>query len=145
LLSFTTHKVEQATLKHDTFLDWYLCESHLECHRAHLRLDDHYVKVLTLMEPPAQTFPLIFKRLLEVQANYYVVTEWKKQPPDTTRGIINSRRRHFHNTKRSLVSHFSLSDHAERTDDRLIDDSEGARVCDLGRALQEEFNGSGLT
>lgn len=143
LLNFTPHKVEHAKLKHDTFLDWYLCESHLECHRAHLRLDDHYVKVLTLKEPPAQTFPLIFKRLLEVQANYYVVTEWRKQAPDSTRSIINSRRRHFHNTKRSLVSQFSLSDHPERTDDILIDDSKEAQVRDLGRVLQEiEFNGS---
>jgi hypothetical protein len=79
----------------------------------------------------------------EVQANYYVVTEWKKQTPDSTRSIINSRRRHFHNTKRSLVSHFSMSDHPERTYDILIDDSKEAQVRDLGRAVQEiEFNGS---
>ena len=143
LLNFSPHKVEHASLKHNTFLDWYLCESHLECHRTHLRLDDAYVKVLTLKEPPAQTFPLIFKRLLEVQANYCVMTEWKKQAPDTTRSVINSRRRHFHNTKRSFVSNLSLSDHPERTDDILIDDSKEAQVRDLGRVLQEiEFNGS---
>ncbi len=78
-LNFATEKVESARLKYDTFLDYYLCESHLECHRGHLRLDDYYVKVVTLKEPSAQSFPLIFKRLLEVQANYYVVTEWKKE------------------------------------------------------------------
>jgi len=137
MLNFAPHKVEAARLKHDAFLDWYLCESHLECHRTHLRLDDSFVKVLTLKEPSAQTFPLIFKRLLEVQANYYVVTEWKKQAPDKTRSLINSRRRHFHNTKRSLVSQLSLSDHPEQTDDILVDDSKEAQVRDLGRALQE--------
>src|SRR5260370_10341024 len=73
-LNFAPDKVELARLKYDTFLDYYLCESHLECHRWHLRLDDYYVKVLTLKEPTAQSFPLILKRLLEVQANYHVVT-----------------------------------------------------------------------
>ena len=143
ILNFDPCKLEAARLKHDTFLDWYLCESHLECHRGHLRLGDHFVKVLTLKEPSAQTFPLIFKRLLEVEANYYVVTEWKKQPPDKSRSLIHSRRRHFHNTKRSLMSHLTLSDHPERTDDILIDDSKEAQVRDLGLALKElEINGN---
>lgn len=47
-LNFHPDKLELAKLKHDTFLDYYLCESQLECHRGHLRVDDYYVKVLTL-------------------------------------------------------------------------------------------------
>ncbi len=77
-LNFAPLKLEFARLNHDTFLDYYLCESHLECHRRHLRLDDYYLRVLTLKEPSAQSFPLIFKSLLEVQANFHIVTEWKK-------------------------------------------------------------------
>lgn len=143
ILNFDSRKLEAARLKHDAFLDWHLCESHLECHREYLRLDDHFVKVMTLKEPSAQTFPLIFKRLLEVEANYCVVTEWKKQPPDKSRNLIHSRRRHFHNTKRSLMSHLTLSDHPERTDDILIDDSKEAQVRDLGMALNElEISGN---
>ena len=82
-LNFDPQKIALARLKYDTFLDYYLCESHLECHRGFLRLDDFYVKVLTLKEPSAQSFPLIFERLLEVQANYHVVTEWKKEDSGT--------------------------------------------------------------
>jgi type IV secretion system protein VirB4 len=137
ILNFSPHKVKHARLTRDTFLDCQLSESHLECHRGHLRLDDYFVRVLTLKDPPAQSFPLIFKRLLEVQANYFVVTEWKKQAPDKTRGLINSRRRHYHNTKRSLVSNLTLSDHPEKTDDVLIDDSKEAQVRNLGEALKE--------
>ena len=137
MLNFAPHKIEHARLKHDTFLDYYLCESHLECHRGHLRLDDYYVKVLTLKEPSAQSSPLVFKRLLEVEANYYVATEWKKQDPAKSRAVINSRRRHFHNTKRSLMSQMTLSDRPERTDDILMDDSKEAQVRDLGEALKE--------
>ena len=34
--------------------------------RGFRRLDDYYLKVLTLKEPPAHSFPLIFQRLPEV-------------------------------------------------------------------------------
>jgi type IV secretion/conjugal transfer VirB4 family ATPase len=137
LLNFDPLKIDSARLKYDTFLDCQLSESHLECHRRHLRLDDYFVKVLTVKEPSAQSFPLIFKRLLEVPANYFVVTEWQKQSPDKSRRLIHSRRRHFHNTKRSLISQVTLSDHPERTDDILMDDSKEAQVRELGLALQE--------
>jgi hypothetical protein len=74
-ITFHPDKIELAKLKYDTFLDYCLSGSHLECHRGYLRVDDYYVKVLTLKEPSAQSFPLIFKRLPDVSANYYVVTE----------------------------------------------------------------------
>lgn len=142
LLNFETLKLETARLKHDTFLDYYLCESHLECHRGFLRVDDYHVKVLTLKEPSSQTFPLIFRKLLEVEANFFITTEWRKEEADKTRSRIHSRRRHFHNTKRSLVSYFGTSDAAPNPQEILIDDSKEAQVRDLGEALKElEVNG----
>src|SRR5882762_5036393 len=134
-LNFAPLKLQLARLKHDTFLDYYLCESHLECHRGHLRLDDYYVKVLTLKEPSAQSFPLIFKNLLEVQANFHIVTEWKKEDSGKARKTIQSKRRHFHNTKRSLISHLNVSD-APPTD-VLVDDSKEAQVRELGASIKE--------
>jgi type IV secretion system protein TrbE len=136
LVNFDPQKLELSRLKHDTFLDYYLCESHLECHRGYLRLDDYYVKVLTLREPSAQSFPLMFQKLLEVEADFYVTVEWKKEEPDKTRGRIHSRRRHFHNTKRSLVSYFNTSDAAPSPQEILIDDSKEAQVHELGEALK---------
>ncbi len=137
ILNFSPLKLENARLKHDTFLDYYLCESHLECHRGFLRLDNYYVKVLTLKEPSAQTFPLIQKKLLEVQANYFICTEWAKQDPAKSRSLIHSRRRHFHNTKRSLASQVTTSDQPQRVDDVLVDESKEAQIHDLGEALKE--------
>ena len=137
LLNFAPQKQEYARLKHDTFLDYYLCESHLECHRGFLRVDDYYVRVLTLKEPSAQSFSLIFHKLLEVEANFFVVTEWRKEDADKTRARIHSRRRHFHNTKRSLVSYVNASDAPPAAQDILIDDSKEAQVHDLGEALKE--------
>lgn len=143
ILNFAPQKLQFAALKQDTFLDFYLCESHLECHRGFLRIDDFYAKVLTLKEPSAQSFPLIFQKLLEVQANFFIVTEWKKEEPDKTRGRIHSRRRHFHNTKRSLVSYMNTSDAPAAAQDILVDDSKEAQVQSLGQALKElEVNGN---
>jgi type IV secretion/conjugal transfer VirB4 family ATPase len=136
-LNFSPLKVQSARLKHDTFLDYYLPESHLECHRGFLHADDYYVKVLTLKEPSARTYPLIFERLLEVEANFFIVTEWKKQPSDKTRRSIHSQRRHFHTTKRSFISYLNTSDAPANSADVLVDDSKEAQIRDLGKALEE--------
>jgi type IV secretion/conjugal transfer VirB4 family ATPase len=141
ILNFAPHKLEVARLKHDTFLDYYLSASHLECHRGHLRVDDYFVKVLTLKEPSAQSFPLVFGRLLEVQANFYVVTEWKKEDSGKTRRVIQTKRRHFHNTKRSFLSQASLTEPAPH--DVLLDDSKESQVRELGEGLKEiELHGN---
>jgi energy-coupling factor transporter ATP-binding protein EcfA2 len=134
-LNFHPDKLDLAKLKYDTFLDYYLPESPIECHRGHLRVDDYYVKVLTLKEPSAQSFPLIFKRLLEVEANYYIVTEWKKQDSGKMRRAIQTKRRHFHNTKRSFASQVSLND--APTQDVLLDDSKESYVRELGEGIKE--------
>ena len=141
LLNFDPEKLALARLKHDTFLDYYLPESHLECHRRHLRVDDFYVKVLTLKEPSPQSFPLILKRLLEVEANFHVVTEWRKENAGRTRSTIEAKRRHFHNTKRSFFSQVNLNEAPAA--DTLLDDSKEARVRELGEAVKQiELHGN---
>src|SRR6202789_2200608 len=140
-LNFDPEKLDLARLKHDTFLDYYLPESAVECHRGYLRVDDYYVKVLTLKEPSSQSFPLIFKRLLEVEANYYVTTEWKMEDSGRMRRIIQTKRRHFHNTKRSFTSQVSLNDAPSQ--DVLLDDSKESQVRELGEGVKEiELHGN---
>jgi hypothetical protein len=96
---------------------------------------------LTLKEPSAQSFPLIFKRLLEVEANYYVVTEWKKEDSGKMRRVIQAKRRHFHNTKRSFASQVSLNDAPAQ--DVLLDDSKESQVRELGEGIKEiELHGN---
>jgi type IV secretion system protein VirB4 len=140
-LNFLPAKLDLAKLTHDTFLDYYLPESSIECHRGHLRVDGYYVKVLTLKEPSAQSFPLIFKRLLEVEANYYVVTEWKKEESGRMRRVIQTKRRHFHNTKRSFASQVNVNDSSPQ--DVLLDDSKESQVRELGEGIKEiELHGN---
>jgi type IV secretion system protein TrbE len=140
-LNFDPLKIESARLKHDTFLDYTLCESHLECHRNYLRMDDYFVKVLTLKEPSAHTFPLLLKGLLDVRANYHVVTEWKKEEPGKTRRAIQAKRRHFHNTKRSFFSQVNLND--AQPQDHLLDGAKESQVRELGKGIEEiELHGN---
>jgi type IV secretion system protein TrbE len=140
-LNFDPLKIESARLKHDTFLDYYLCESHLECHRNYLRMDDYFVKVLTLKEPSAHTFPLLLKGLLAVRASYHLVTEWKKEEPGKTRRAIQARRRHFHNTKRSFFSQLNLNDIPPQ--DHLLDGAKESQVRELGTGIEEiELHGN---
>lgn len=133
-LNLSPFKAHLSKLHADAFLDCQLADSSVECHRGHLRVDDYYVKVLTLKEPSAQSFPLILKNLLQVDANYFVVTEWKKQDSGKTRREIQAKRRHFHNTKRSFRSQVSLSDAPQ---DVLLDDAKESQVRELGESIKE--------
>ena len=101
---------------------------------------DFYTKVLTLKEPSAQSFPLIFLKLLKVQANFFITTEWQKKD-EQTRARIHSRRRHFHNTKRSFVSYLNTSDAPAAAEDILVDDSKEAQIQNLGTLKEMEVNG----
>src|SRR5262249_10360472 len=47
LLNFAPYKVDFAKPKYNAFLDYYVADSTLECHRGHLQVDDYRVRVLT--------------------------------------------------------------------------------------------------
>src|SRR5262249_15705807 len=133
-INLSPFKADLGKLRYDTFLDCQLADSSLECHRGHLRVDDYYVKVLTLKEPSAQTFPLFLTPLLEVAARYFVGREAKKKDSDRHRRAIQAKRRHFHNTKRSFRSQVPLSDAPQ---DVLLDDSKESQVRELGESIKE--------
>ena len=94
-------------LRYPTYVDYLVADSPLEAYRDHLRSGDYYVRTVTLKDPPAQTWPLILKRLYELPANYHLVTEWHPLGPDEARKIITRARRHHHTQKTSVVSHLS--------------------------------------
>jgi type IV secretion/conjugal transfer VirB4 family ATPase len=127
-------KVQQAPLCDTRHLDWQVCDSELEAHRGYLRMDDDYLRVLTLKELPAETRPLILNGLLDIPANFHVVTEWHPVDNTKARKEIASRRRHHHNSKTSFVS--NLQDRQNNgNQDNLVDDSKAAAVAELGGAL----------
>ena len=118
LVNFRPSKIQEARLHGPRFLDWQLCDSELEAHRGYLRLDDDYVRVLTLKELPSETHPLLLNGLLDIPANFHVVTEWHPVDNAAARKEINKRRRHYHNSKTSFLS--NLQDRAERRAARRV-------------------------
>jgi hypothetical protein len=85
-VNFCPLKVQKSKLHGPQCLNWQVCDSELEAHRGHLRIDDYYVRVLTLKEPPSETRPLIMNGLLDVPANFHVVTEW--HPVDNAQALL---------------------------------------------------------
>ncbi len=140
LLNVAPHKLH-SRLKYDLHLDYFSCDSTLECHRDHLRIDEYFVQVVSLKEPPAQTFAHVLAALQEVPANFVVATEWNRESNLAARKEINSKRRHFHNSKASLTNYFS--DTPLNSQEMLIDDGAAGLVADLGGCLREiEVNGN---
>ena len=140
LVNFRPSKFECARLCSARHLDWQLCDSELEAHRGYLRMDDDYLRVLTLKELPGETRPLILNGLLDIPANFHVVTEWHPVDNAKARKEIASRRRHHHNSKTSFVS--NLQDRQNTgNQDNLVDDSKAAAVAELGNALTAHGHG----
>jgi type IV secretion/conjugal transfer VirB4 family ATPase len=140
LLNFAPHKL-CSRLKYDLHLDYFACDSALECYRDHLRMDDYFVQVLTLKEPPAQTFAHILEALEQFPCNYIIANEWSRESNLATRKEINSKRRHFHNSKSSLLNY--VSDQPVNPQEMLIDDGAAGLVTELGACLREiEINGN---
>jgi type IV secretion system protein VirB4 len=134
LVNFRPSKINDATLCDTRHLDWQVCDSELEAHRGYLRVDDDYVRVMTLKELPGETRPLLLQGLLDVPANFHVVTEWHPVDNAKSRKEIASRRRHHHNSKTSFVSNLQDRQKAGPKDE-LVDDSKEAAIAELGGAL----------
>ena len=134
LVNFRPSKINDAPLCGARHLDWQVCDSELEAHRGYLRMDDDYLRVLTLKELPSETRPLILNGLLDIPANFHVVTEWHPVDNAKARKEIASRRRHHHNSKTSFVSNLQDRENTGNQDN-LVDDSKAAAVAELGNAL----------
>jgi type IV secretion system protein TrbE len=134
LVNFRPSKIEEAPLCGIRHLDWQVCDSELEAHRGYLRLDDYYARVLTLKELPGETRPLLLNGMLDVPANFHVVTEWHPVDNAKSRKEIASRRRHNHNSKTSFVSNLQDQQNIGPKDE-LVDDSKAAAVAELGAGL----------
>ncbi len=136
LLNYARHKADAPGPKYDAFLDFQACDSTLACYRDHLRLDDFYVQVLTLKDPPAQTSSHLLRGLEDLPSHFILASEWRRLDNAQMRSVIQSKRRHFYNAKASMANYLTASSTSGPTD-RLIDDGAVATVKDLGGCLEE--------
>ena len=76
-----------------------MVNSDIEAERDHLRVGDHFVRVLTMKEAIGETRPLVLDALLKIPANFYAVTEWVPLSAEKARKEVNKRRKHFNVSK----------------------------------------------
>src|SRR5207249_7487033 len=72
----------------------------------------------------------------EVPANFILASEWTREDNLRMRRLIQSKRRHFHNSKSSLVNYLTSAPQSAPRD-QLVDDSAVALIGDLGACLEE--------
>ena len=139
LLNYDPVVVDAARLSHDVHLDYFAADSPVECHRDHLTVGSQAVKVLTMKEPPSQTFAHLLADLLAIPGEFIACLEWQRTASDRMRRDIQTRRRHFFNKRVSMINYVTPE---TRPEEMLVDDSASTMVRQLGDALTElEVNG----
>jgi type IV secretory pathway VirB4 component len=139
LVNYDEAVVDAATLRYDTHVDYFVSDSAVECHRDHLQVGRRHVKVLSMKEPPAQTFADLLRDLHAIPGEFVACLEWQRISSDRMRRDLQTRRRHFFNKRVSIVNYVTPE---ARPEEMLVDDSAGATVRQLGDALTEiEVNG----
>lgn len=139
LVNYDPVVVDAAHLTHDVHVDYFAADSEIECHRDHLMVGRQAVKVLTMKEPPSQTFAHMLADLLAVPGEFIACLEWQRTASDRMRRDIQTRRRHFFNKRVSMINYVTPE---TRPDEMLVDDSASTMVRQLGDALTElEVNG----
>jgi type IV secretion/conjugal transfer VirB4 family ATPase len=131
------------TPKASQFLDYQIVNSNLEAERDHLRIGDHFVRVLTMKESIVETKPLVLDQLLKITANFYAVTEWVPMALGKARNEVNSRRKHFNMTKSGFISQVR-DERKTSVRDELIDESKQADVEDLGECIKQLGDGQSM-
>ena len=139
LVNYDPASRRRPPLTYDTHLDYFVADSAIDCHRDHLNVGDRHVKVLSMKEPPAQTFAHLLADLYAIPGEFIACLEWQRIPSDRMRRDLQTRRRHFFNKRVSMVNYVSPE---TRPEEMLVDDSASATVRQLGDALTElEVNG----
>jgi type IV secretion/conjugal transfer VirB4 family ATPase len=126
------------------FLDYQVVNSDIEAERDHLRVGDHFVRVLTMKEAITETGPLVLDTLLKIPASFYVVTEWMPLSAAKARNEINKRRRHFNMSKTGFISQLGNGTTKTNPRDVLVDESKQADIENLGDCLRALGDGQSL-
>jgi type IV secretion system protein VirB4 len=126
------------------FLDYQVVNSTIEAERDHLRVGEHFVRVLTMKEAITETRPLVLDSLLKIAANFYVVTEWTPLGAEQARKEVNKRRRHFNVSKTGFISQMGNDTSQTNSRDVLVDESKQADIENLGDCLRALGDGQQL-
>ena len=142
LLNFDDWRIA-GTPQSTQYLDYQVVNSDITADRDHLRIGDHFVRLLTMRESISVTRPLVLDRLLKIEANFYAVTEWTPLATDAAKKEVVKRRRHANVSKSGFLS--SIKDESKINQrDVLIDEGKQADIEALGDCLRALADGQVL-
>ncbi|MGI9072255.1 MAG: VirB4 family type IV secretion system protein [Bryobacteraceae bacterium] len=96
LTNLDPHVAAAERLKYDSHVDYYLASSTLACTGEGIRIGEAHVEVLSLKEPPHDTFPNILRDLLALETNFILCTEFKRVLNGEAITTIRAAQNHFH-------------------------------------------------
>ena len=137
LLNYDPNKHTTAQLPADDPLDYFVCDSTLQCYSDHLRQDGYYIDVLAMKQEPSSTLANMLNDLLTIPSEAIICTEFARQDNRATTKLVRSKQRHFHNSKSSMIGTAMAGDSANQPGAVLVDASALALVNDLGESLTE--------
>jgi type IV secretion system protein VirB4 len=143
LLNFDSWRINGIP-KNTQFLDYQVVNSDIEAERDHLRVGDHFVRILAMKEAISETRPLALDALLKVPANFCAVTEWVPLTQEKARKEVNKRRKHFNVSKTGFVSQLGNDPAKTNPRDVLVDESKQADIENLGDCLRTLGDGQQL-
>ncbi|RZU40440.1 VirB4 family type IV secretion system protein [Edaphobacter modestus] len=126
------------------FLDYQVVNSNIEAERDHLRVGDHFVRVMTMKEAITETRPLVLDSLLKIAGNFMVCTEWTPMTVAKARKEVTKRRRHFNMSKTGFVSQMGNDVAKANPRDVMVDESKQADIENLGDCLRALGDGQSL-
>jgi hypothetical protein len=116
----------------------------IEAERGHLRVGDHFVRVLTMKEAIGETKPLVLKQSLEVQASFLHRHRMGATGDRFSTQRDHKRKRHFNITKTSFITSMQRDPAAYDPRNTLMDESKQADIESLGDCLRDLGEGQSL-
>jgi type IV secretion/conjugal transfer VirB4 family ATPase len=130
-------------LKHDGHIDYYMASSPLTCTHDGLSIGTAQLQVLSLKEPPHNTFPNVLRDLLGLQTNFILCSEFKRVLNEKAVTTIRAAQSHFHWSQwvADIPSIISMVVNRGNWQNVIADKSALNDVEDLDKALARINNG----
>lgn len=147
LANLTPWKADVFGTTPENNIDQYIANSDLHCWPRHLKQDDYYIKLMSLIGTPGGRIEdtdiyapgyRVLRGLMSIPCNMIACSQWRRNPNALTRKSIDTKREHYHNAKTRMRAFFFNRNPLPH--EILIDDSKTEVVKELNAALTEMEN-----
>ncbi len=121
----------------DRQIDYYMPSLPLVCGSEGVRVGEAQLEVLSLKEPPQNTFPNILRDLLALEANFILCSEFKRVLNDAAITTVRTAQNHFHWSQwvADIPSIVSMIVNRGNRQNVIVDKSAVNDVADLDKTL----------